>query len=60
MYVAVAAVLFVGMSTANSHLPAWVAMCVNTVLLAAFAALIVKRDFPLSALPVIGRRFRKK
>ena len=30
-------------------------LCVNTLLIALFAALIVKRDFPLSRIPIIGK-----
>ena len=60
IYVAVAALIYVGMSAANNHLPAVPAMGVNTVLIMVFAALIAKRDFPLSALPVIGRRFSRQ
>ena len=47
LYVAVAAVLFLVMHYSNRLLPAWGAVGANTVLLALFAALIVKRDFPL-------------
>ena len=47
LYVAVAAVLFLAMHYSNRLLPAWGAVGANTVLLALFAALIVKRDFPL-------------
>ena len=47
LYVAVAAVLFLVMHYSNRLLPAWGAVGANTVLLALFAGLIVKRDFPL-------------
>ena len=47
LYVAVAAVLFLVMHYSNRLLPALGAVGANTVLLALFAALIVKRDFPL-------------
>lgn len=59
IYVLVALVLFAGMSATNAKLPQWPALAVNTVLLLAFAALIIKRDFPLSSLPVIGKYFKK-
>ncbi len=59
-YVALAAVLYFGMDCANSHLPAWAALCVNTALLCVFAAYLVKRDFPLSSLPVVGKYFKPK
>ena len=32
----------------------------NTLLIVCFVALIIRRDFPLSTIPVIGRYFRKK
>ena len=47
LYVAVAAVPFLVMHYSSRLLPAWGAVGANTVLLALFAALIVKRDFPL-------------
>ena len=58
-YVALAAVLYCGMAVANSRLPLWGAVGVNTALIAVFVAYTVRRDFPLSALPVVGRHFRK-
>lgn len=57
-YVLIAAVLFAGMTAANRLLGTLPAVLVNTVLLALFAAYIIKKDFPLSGLPVIGRFFR--
>lgn len=60
LYVVVAVALFLVMSAANRMLPAWSALTGNTLLIALFAALIVKRDMPLSSLPVIGKRFVKK
>ena len=59
LYAGVALVLFAGMSVANGLLPLWAALAVNTLLIVLFAAMIVRRDFPLSGLPVIGRRFGK-
>ena len=47
LYVAVAAAVCLLMRWGNASLPVWGAICVNTVLLALFAAMIVKRDFPL-------------
>ena len=32
----------------------------NTVLIVLFVAYIIKSDLPLSSLPVIGKKFRKK
>ena len=59
LYTVVAAVMFGCITFANANLPTATAIALNTVLIAAFVAMIVKRDFPLSHLPVIGRHFRK-
>ena len=58
LYVVVAVVLCLAMRWANASLPVWGALLANTVLLLAFAAMIVKRDFPLKQLPVIGKYFK--
>ncbi len=58
-YVALAAVLYLGMDCANSRLPLWAALCANTALLCVFAAYLVRRDFPLSSLPVVGKHFKR-
>ena len=42
-------------STLLSHLPS---LALNTLLIALFVAVIVRRDLPLSHLPVIGRYFK--
>ena len=58
-YVVLAAILYLCMDWNNSHLPTLGALALNTVLIALFAAYLVKKDFPLGSLPVIGRYFRK-
>ena len=58
VYVVTAVVLYLAMRWANASLPVWGALSVNTLLLLAFAAMIVKRDFPLKQLPVIGKYFK--
>lgn len=58
-YTLLAMVLFVGMTASNRYLPMLPALLVNTLLLIADVAFIVKRDLPLSSLPVIGKKFRK-
>ena len=60
LYVCLAVFLFVCMSCANVHLSTWPAIGINTVLILAFCAVIIKRDFPLSSLPVVGKYFRKR
>ena len=54
-YVALAVALCAGMTLANSRLPMWPAIAVNTLLLSIFVVYLVKRDFPLRDLPVIGK-----
>lgn len=58
LYVVVAVVLCLAIRWANASLPVWGALAANTLLLLAFAAMIVKRDFPLKQLPVIGKYFK--
>ena len=58
-YFLIAAVLFALMTRANAHLPIWAALLVNTLLLLVFVAVIIKRDLPLSSLPIIGKKFKK-
>lgn len=59
LYVVAALVAFGAISCANVLLPTWGALGANTVVIALFAAMIVRLDMPLSSLPVIGKRFRK-
>ena len=58
LYVVTAFILYGFMRTA-SELPLPASLGINTVLILLFVALIVKRDFPLSSLPVVGKYFRK-
>ena len=58
-YVILSIILFVGMQYASNMLPLWAALIVNTLLIAVFVAYLVKKDFPLSSLPVIGKKFKK-
>ena len=58
-YVLLTIVLFLAMQYANSILPLWAALIFNTLLIAVFAAYLVKKDFPLSSLPIIGKKFKK-
>ena len=59
VYVVLAALIYLCMDWSNSHLPLLGALLLNTVLIAIFAAYLVKKDFPLCSLPVIGKYFRK-
>lgn len=59
IYVAIAVVLFVLMTLSHNHLPMWASLCTNTILLLAFLAVVIRRDLPLSSLPIIGKKFKK-
>jgi len=58
MYVILTAVLYVGISLANANMSMVPAIMVNTLLLLVFVAYVVRKDFPLSQLPVVGKYFR--
>ena len=58
-YVVFALVLFLPMQWLNRHASLLLSLMVNSVLILLFLATIVKKDFPLSSLPVIGKKFRK-
>ncbi len=59
VYVALAAVLTAGMTLANRALPMVGSLAVNTLLIAVFVVYLVRHDFPLSSLPVVGKYFKK-
>ena len=59
VYVALTLVFSVGMWRAIKDLPTWAALTINTLLIVLFLCVIVKRDLPLSKLPVIGKKFTK-
>lgn len=60
-YVSLAAVIFVLMSVGQkAFASSAVTAAVNTLLIIVFMAYLVKKDFPLSSLPVIGKKFRKQ
>ena len=58
-YTILAGILFAGITLANGQLPIWGAIAVNTLLISVFTGYLVKKDFPLSSLPVIGKKFKK-
>ena len=55
IYVLATAVLFTVMQLLPDSWSDLLKLAVNTLLIALFAALIVKRDFPLSRIPIIGK-----
>ena len=60
LYVMLAAVAFAAMMWVRASLPMGTAVAVNSLFVAAFIAVIIRRDLPLSSLPVIGKYFRRK
>jgi O-antigen/teichoic acid export membrane protein len=58
-YVLLALVLTAGMMAANRYLSMPLALSVNTLLGLIFVAYLVRKDFPLSSLPVIGKHFKQ-
>lgn len=59
LYVLLGAILFVAMTFSNRCLGTAMALSVNTLLIAVYVVYLVKRDFPLSSLPVVGKHFQK-
>jgi O-antigen/teichoic acid export membrane protein len=59
IYVIATAVLFAAMKAVPDSWPMILALVVNTTLIILFLALIVKKDVPLSSLPVIGKKFKR-
>jgi O-antigen/teichoic acid export membrane protein len=57
-YVLLAAVLYVVYLGAKP-LPTWLALIINTVLIGIYLIYLVRKDLPLSSIPVIGKYFRK-
>lgn len=60
LYVLLAAALFVGITTSNKSLPVWGAVCVNTVAVALFGAVAVRRDIDIRSFKGINKIFHKR
>ena len=60
VYVAATAVLYVLMWALPETWPPVLHLAVNTLLIIVFLTIVVKRDFPLSSLPVVGKHFKNK
>ena len=59
MYILFAACFF-GLIMATRHWPTVASLAHNSLLIILFMAYIIKKDLPLSSLPVIGKKFKKK
>ena len=60
VYVVTTVALYIMMVSVPESWPSALHLVVNTLLIVAFVAVIVKRDFPLSSLPVVGKHFKRK
>ena len=58
LYVLLAGAFF-AMMQATAEWPMLYSLALNTLLILVFVVYIVKRDLPLSSLPVIGKKFKK-
>lgn len=59
VYVVLALAIFLVMTWSNDRLGQLASLGLNTLLLIVYLAVVIKRDLPLSSLPVIGKHFRK-
>ena len=57
-YVLLCVILNIGMYFSNQYLASAAAIGINTLLIILFATYVIKKDFPLSSLPVIGKHFK--
>ncbi len=58
-YVALTALLTALILAGARYLPVWARLACNTLWVLCFLGYVVKRDMPLSNIPVIGKRFKK-
>ena len=59
-YVLLAAIGYLAMDYVHDHFAIWLSLSVNTLVVLLFLATIIRKDFPLGSLPVVGKYFRKK
>jgi len=58
LYAVLAVLACAVITMSRVHLSLWLSLAVNTLLILLFLAFIIKRDLPLSSLPVIGKIFK--
>ena len=59
IYVAITVLFYAVMTYANNHFSTGWALLCNTIVLLLFVAHIIRWDFPLQSLPLIGKYFKK-
>lgn len=58
-YVVLTAVSYLSMDYIHDNYNQWLSLGFNTLVIVFFVSIIIRKDFPLSSLPVIGKFFRK-
>ena len=58
LYTILAFITFVVMTLLHEKLSMWLSIAINTLLILCFIGMIIKRDLPLSKLPIIGKYFK--
>ena len=59
VYILLTILSYAAMHYGRQLLPQWASLCVNTALILVFVAHVLRYDFPLSGLPLIGKYFKK-
>ena len=59
-YVLIALVSWLSMNYFAARLPQWASLLYNTLVIIFFASIVVRQDFPLSNLPVVGKYMSRK
>ena len=59
IYVVITALFYAVMTYANNHFSTGWALLCNTIILILFVVHIIRWDFPLQSLPLIGKYFKK-
>ncbi len=60
IYVLLTAACYYVMTLVPDSWPVWAVLLINTALIALFMAYVVKKDLPLSSLPVVGKYFKSE
>ena len=58
LYTILAGISFTVMTLLHEKLSMWLSIAINTLLILCFIGMIIKRDLPLSKLPIIGKYFK--
>ena len=58
-YTIIALASWLSMDYFADILPTWGSLIYNTLVISCFVSIIIRKDFPLSGLPVVGKYFRK-